>query len=455
MANTHYLGAGIYLAWAFFCLAVGAEYAALSLFVSRREAIGGLRMWALAALWVAAEASRFYFMSGFSWNLSGLTLAAYKAPLQMASLCGVLGMSSWVVLTNCAAFNLYRTRRIGPFLFFAAFPYAVGGLLLLQPLEEKGEIAALLIQTGIRPEERDFVSDRARSYIPAPLQWDRILGMVENNLKDRIDLIVLPEGALPHGPKKAIYPPELFALLLRIHFGLALAEAGENRSNSDFAQAVSDVTGADLIVGMEDREREKQWNAAFLFCPQSPSVQRYEKRVLVPIGEYLPFGGWKPLADWIHREFGIAGSFKAGSTGKVLNGRCKLGIAICYEETFPHIIRELKEQGAELLVSISNDVWFPFSTLPSQHFSHGKIRAVENGVPLLRACNTGVTGAVDCQGGEIAILDIAEFQRGALRVQVPIATRPTLYAACGNAPVWAIGAIGLFLFFVRRKTAAS
>jgi apolipoprotein N-acyltransferase len=126
---------------------------------------------------------------------------------------------------------------------------------------------------------------------------------------------------------------------------------------------------------------------------------------------------------------------------KIFDAAVPIGVSICIEETFSNLIRELRQNGAELFVNVSNDVWFPGSKLPHQHFDHGRLRAAENGVCVLRACVSGVTCAIDCFGKPIAQLPISESRAEGLYLTVPISSYPTLFTFWGD---WAILGFSLF-----------
>ena len=124
-----------------------------------------------------------------------------------------------------------------------------------------------------------------------------------------------------------------------------------------------------------------------------------------------------------------------------------MSFSICYDETFPQKVREGRKLGAKLLVNVTNDGWYPFSRLPSQHFEHAKFRAIENGAPLIRACNTGVSASVDSLGRTVACLKEKNSKNllyaKALFSEVETYTYSTLYTFWGD---W--GMVSLCLLFL-------
>ena len=208
-----------------------------------------------------------------------------------------------------------------------------------------------------------------------------------------------------------------------------------------------------MVIGLDDSDEAtgENYNAAFHLIPHKIAINRYEKRVLLPLAEYLPFSFLKPLVA----RYGITDFFTHGKESKVFEGRYPLNISICYEECFSHLIREGKLGGAKLFVNVTNDAWYPSSRLHLTHFAHGKLRAIENGVPLVRACDTGVTAAVDSLGRTVGQLgqENLELQRGALVVEVQLYTYSTLYTFLGDYLIVALSfALILWAYAGRRKS---
>ena len=166
------------------------------------------------------------------------------------------------------------------------------------------------------------------------------------------------------------------------------------------------------------------------------------------MGEYIPFSFCRDLAA----KYGVFGSFTPGEDVVVWgNDRCKFGVSICYEEIFGDMMRENRLHGANMLLNITSDAWFPQSKLVRQHFEHARLRTVENGVPLIRACNTGVTGCVDALGRDVALLGENDREREtlseALYVAVPTYHYRTLYSRFGDGLIVGFSFLLTLLFF--------
>lgn len=405
----------------------------------------------------------------------GLALADSSLSLQWASLFGIYGLSFWVIFVNLAAlkaFFLERNRK--NILFWAGFallPYGYGVVhqFLLLPNHETKSLTVALVQTGLLPEQKDYWRSKPEAHIPPLDQWERVLNFLKQEKK--VDLIVLPETAFPYGAYRNFYPLSLVEYLWISHFGTKSTEdfpplkppfadpfPGKEETvykvnNLFLAQALANHYKANLIIGLDahDLDSERKFNAAFHFHPQGKLPERYEKRVLVPLGEYIPLQNWGPLIDFIQDQFGIGDSFDMGTEAKVFQGPLPIGIAICLEEIYTDLLRDLRRAGAELFVSISNDVWFPDSRLSRQHFDHGRIRAVENGVCILRSCNTGVTGGIDSFGRPLACLPVADDASGALIFSLPVHHYKTLYTWWGDRAILGISVVSLIFLFLKPK----
>jgi apolipoprotein N-acyltransferase len=460
MTSVRYMGPFMFGVYVFLALGLGMQFAFLSYFFKKSD-FSWRKCLAISATWTIFEWMRLFFLCGFTWNPVGLLLANSSYSLQMASVFGIFGLSFWVIWVNLHALKAIEEKtfkQVGIWAAFAIFPYLFG--MVHQKVVEKfsgpaAQIDVALVQTGLYPEEKDFFEENKNAYIPPLDQWNRILSVLDPRKK--VDLIVLPEAALPLGAHKAGYRlsavqqyfPDRLPGLVR---PFALLQEGEWKvSNVFLAQSLANKHQAHVIVGLDDHDFSGKYNAAFHFSPGLSVYDRYEKRVLVPMGEYIPLGEWRLLSQFLEKTFGIYGSFNAGKQAKVFQAKLPIGVSICFEETFSHLIREMKQKGAKLFVNLTNDVWFPGSKLPQQHFDHGRVRAVENGVCILRACNTGVTGWIDCFGRVGETLPVNEKQPSVLYAKVLAKSYPTLYSFWGDWAILTLSSLFLLLNTFSRK----
>jgi len=234
------------------------------------------------------------------------------------------------------------------------------------------------------------------------------------------------------------------------------------------AAAVDDAAAFLLTGALEielrdhpaDRPRYRYYNAAWLFATNGLPIGRYRKQHLVPFGEFIPGDAWIPL---LSRLAPTGVSCTPGRESTVLritrrDGRpddLAFSVLICFEDLFGHLSRRAVRRGARMLVNISNDAWFEGSIEPEHHMRQAIFRAVENGVPLLRCGNTGVTGGVD-PFGRTTRLD-AGFDRsvglvGFLPIRVPSAPpRRTPYTRLGDIPLATASMLVLLLAVTLRS----
>jgi apolipoprotein N-acyltransferase len=449
LASMHYMGPLILVVYALVTVVLGLQFGCLTSFV--KAPFTWSQIFALSGFWVFMEWIRLFFLSGFTWNPIGLSLAAQSYSIQFASVFGVYGLCFWLIFTNLAAL---KDKRI--WLCLALFPYLFGfcNQLFWGKYAEGGTaLSVALVQTALRPEQRDLVQKKRQDHIHPLVQWERILSYFQKEGIAHYDLIVFPEGALPGGPRHAIYPIHRVNKIWST-FGTpsdfppseALYLQGPHATNSFWLQSIANHFGSEVIVGLDERESGAIYNAAFHFNPASNTLSRCEKQVLIPIGEYIPFSF---LGPFFSEQFGLSGSFNAGNQTKVFQGKIPLGVSICLEETYGELVRSARKKGAKLLVNITNDVWFPKTRLPWHHFDHGRLRAAENGAYVLRSCNTGVTSVIDCFGRSLATLPVSETVGGILSAEIFARSYPTLYTTWGDTPILLISLFALLFSLVR------
>jgi apolipoprotein N-acyltransferase len=216
--------------------------------------------------------------------------------------------------------------------------------------------------------------------------------------------------------------------------------------------------GACLLTGVPYAEgaaggnpvEDRYYNSAILLGPDGGVNGRYDKQHLVPFGEYIPFRKYLPFVGPLVESMG---DFTPGSTQRPLACQTAgIGVLICFESIFPDLSRKWTENGANMLVNITNDAWFGRSSAPWQHFSMAVFRAVETRRSLARAANTGVSGFIDPVGRISASLPL--FETGYLTGDLPICSEQTFYVRYGYYfPVFCI--IGVILTVLSSLRTAS
>lgn len=467
-------------AYAFACFCYGVQFGLLCLLITPQRFSNVFFPFVLAACWTLWEWGRLFVLSGSSWNPVGLLLTGNHYSLQMASLIGVFGLSFWVTAVNGLYLRWWMgySSKVVAYWTHAmiAFPFVFGALHIgyqthrQSQSESQATLTTLLLQTYFPVEEWLAQFTPQQAFRLALEKWIRVLQLVKPHANTGIDLIVLPENVIPFAAYSPIYAhdtvkkvfshilgPESVSALPDLESGSALAvDTPQGKAwvvtNGYVAQGLANWMKANVVIGLEDRQPQPDgtthsYTSAFYFTLTNPVQEKYDKRVLVPMGEYIPFAVVAPLLQ----QYGVHGSFTPGSQAKIIHcAGIPMGLSICYEETYGHLMRENRLQGAQVLINLTNDGWWPNSHLPHQHFEHARPRSVEMGIPLVRACNTGLTCVVDSLGRMVASIEDTR-KEGALRAEIPLYHYQTLYSRIGDSAVISASFAIAALYFWRRK----
>ncbi|MFB3819534.1 MAG: apolipoprotein N-acyltransferase [Candidatus Methylomirabilales bacterium] len=358
-----------------------------------------------ALLWVGLEVARTFLLSGFPWALLGYTQYRQPTVRLLAAALGVYGISGLVVLVNAALARLLLTLPSGR----RPEGLAAAGLAVVALLGTGAYAHGLWRDpTGGEPQTVALLQGN----IDQSIKWDegfqaRTLEIYERLARraaaERPALIVWPETAVPFFLR---YEPVLGERVLRLAREL----------------------GIPMLVGSPDASADRLYNSAFLVMPDGRIAERYDKRHLVPFGEYVPL---QSLLFFVEKMVVGIGDFGRGREATVfpLDG-LSFGTMICYEVIFPGEVREFARAGARLLVNITNDAWFGRSGAPAQHLAMAALRAVENGSYLVRAANTGISAVIAPTGAIQAATEL--FREAAITGRVRPRQTETFYTRTGG-----------------------
>jgi apolipoprotein N-acyltransferase len=356
--------------------------------------------------------------------------------IQIADHTGVYGISFLIVLVNLALAELLLWLMP----FFRGFhpaklPWelltAAAALLLLacfygaavltgdDPKVLKSSIAVGVVQPNIDQAVKWDAAYRAETM----QRLDRLTAQLGTST----DLVVWPEAATP------------FILEREKEYQVQLI-AWADRAKAPI------LLGSPALRFYPDR-RPYLLNSAYLLAPDGTVLGRYDKHHLVPFGEYIPLKS--SLLFFLDKLVEGIGDFEAGpgstvmsftprspgGTNPTLPRPVKFGVAICYEVIFPDLVRQFASNGAELLVTITNDGWFGPSSAPAQHFSMAVFRSVENHLALARAANTGISGFIDPFGHVLEATSL--FTEQVVQAQLPVKPARTFYTYYGDAFAYA------------------
>lgn len=440
------IGAGHFalaLAWITQPFLVEADrYGWMSPFALLLTALGGALFWALPALaahrlgWNRASRAtalalallvsdwlRGWIFTGLPWALTGHVWIDTPAG-QIAAWLGAPGLSA---LTLAAALLpvLGSTRRniatgAGLSAALIALAWGAGLARLAQPLPPDRDQITRLVQPN---------ADQTLKWDPfwAPQFYDRLTALsalpLDPALGDgRPDLVVWPETAVP----------------------FLLNEAGP---------ALEDIaaqSGATTLVGIQRSDGAAWFNSLAEFTPDARIGAVYDKFHLVPFGEYIPWGD--ALARFGINAFAAqhGNGYSRGPGPQVIEveGLPPFQPLICYEAIFERHL--LRGQRPEWILQVTNDAWFGTWSGPYQHLAQARLRAIQSGLPLLRAANTGVSAVIDARGGLRATL--ALNRDGVLDAALPGALQPTLWWRWGDLPMLALMALAAAALAIARHS---
>lgn len=465
--STKYQGELILIIYFFLMSWFAFEFAIVSYIILKDKIITFSKIFLVASIWCIFEWSKLFVLCGFSFNQVGIAYCNNHFSIQLANIIGIYGLSFYVIFLNLVGLKAIKQKTLTTYIIWitlAIFPYFYG--YFYEKVYEKKfvnseKLNVCLVQTALLPEQKNSMNDYRDQVLIPIKQWERILNLINQNYYKKIDIIIFPEAALPGGANNHFYPFEIVKNLFINKFGNEIIDKLPSLeepyavfyediwvvSNSYFAKALSNIFDAEIAIGLDDYDQkaDQAYNAAFYFHPKEDLPKRYEKQILVPIGEYIPFSFIQKIAL---KKFGITSSFAKGNENKIFSEKNKYSFSICYEETFSNLMRNARLKGANCFVNLTNDAYFYNSKLFKQHFYHGRIRAVENGVPLIRACNTGVSAGVDSFGKIIDAIYSEDIAK-ALVIKVPLFSHTTLYSFWGDYFILIICGLSIFIFSIK------
>lgn len=416
------------LALFLFCLYLGLYHGLFGLLLSWSVGPSGDYRRALIAapfLWVAVELARFD-VTGFPWNLLGTAQVDNISLSRITTWTGVYGVSFEIMLVNvavAAAFLVLRKKRSTLLVAALAAAAVLQAGRLVDAPAIPADRAALLVQESIPVDEtwtRDTFERTLRELTDLSVKDFRVKGDAStvsdasNSKPGGIDLIVWPESPAPFFTSDPLFREPVSQMARETHSWVVTGAIGT-------APAAQSAGPASQV-----------FNSAALISPAGDWTARYDKVHLVPFGEYLPFPKLFAFAGGLTKE---VGEFEAGTSRTPLDaGGTKLGVFICYESVFPGEVRQFADQGAQVLVNISNDGWYGDSGAYAQHLNQTRMRAIENDRWILSATDTGVTASIDPYGRTVARLPRKE--RAALVAPYALTSVTTFYTRHGDWFAW-------------------
>ena len=397
------------------------------------------------ALWVALEFVRTYAFSGLPWALLGYTQYQWLPIIQFADITGVYGVSFLVVLGNVALTSLLvgsvakrrqPSTRI-PWMPTTSFVCVLSLILMYGTwrLHQQADLdaSAQSLSIGLVQANINQAIKWNEAYRDETLQRYAVLS---HQAGRDTELLIWPEAATPFlFEREPVYQKMIFKIA--------------NDTNSAL------LFGSPTLRFDQDG-RPYLYNSAFVVAPEGRVTARYDKRHLVPFGEYIPL---QSILFFLDKLVAGIGDFKSGQGPMTIQVPVssadtgpRFGVAICFEVIFPDLVRRMAKEGANFLVTVTNDAWFGDSAAPYQHFGMVVFRAVENHLAFARAANTGISGFISPTGHILAQTSI--FAEQTVKGSLPLRDfSPTFYTEFGDVFSWGcVIMAGVLLIWCRFAT---
>jgi apolipoprotein N-acyltransferase len=395
------------------------------------------RVLALAASLTLSEWLRGHVLTGFPWNAFGYALTEPLALAQTASLIGLWGMTFLAVAIFASPAVLIdgrsRTRRpwIAPAaaLLMLVLMGIYGGIRLArQPTTLVENVKLRLMQPNLQQDVRFNYSAKAEVMQKYLALSDRATGPQSTGVRDAT-ILIWPESAFP------------FFLSREAD---AMAQIAELLPKGTVL-----ITGAVRAPDLPPGTRvTRAYNSIYVIDHDGSILSFYDKLHLVPFGEYLPFQDWMEKLGFVQLTK-VQGGFIPGERRRTMElpRAPRMLPLICYEAIFPGDVAS-RDDRPGWIVNLTNDGWFGISTGPYQHLQQTRVRAIEEGLPVVRVANTGISAVIDPVGRIVARLDLGV--EGVLDSRLPAAIAPTFYARTGDIPAAMIVAVAIIVVIRRR-----
>jgi apolipoprotein N-acyltransferase len=401
---------------------------------------GASRVLALAVALTVAEGLRGHVLTGFPWNAFGYTFATLDWLAQSAALVGLWGLTFIAVLVYASPAVLTddpadtRRRWLVP-AFGALVVAAMAGYGAFRlhgtPTSFVDNVRLRIMQPNLQQDDKFRYSQKQAVMNRYIALSDRASGPQSTGIAD-VTHLIWPESAFPFFlTREADALAQIAALLPE---GTVLITG---------AARAPEIMPNDAIT--------RAYNSIYVIDHDGSVLSVYDKVHLVPFGEYLPFQSFLERLGMMQLTK-VAGGFIPGDRRRAMTAPRAPSFVplICYEIIFPGAAVPAGERGGWML-NLTNDGWFGISAGPYQHFQQARLRAIEEGLPVVRAANTGISAVIDPLGRVIRSLPLGS--EGVLDSTLPRPLAPTPYARFGDGPAGLLVGIAFILVMRwRRRT---
>ncbi len=391
----------------------------------------------IPVLWVVLEYVRTFLFSGFPWELLGYSQYKNLSLIQISRFTSVYGVSFLVMLFNVLLYESivwwYDTKSLRTAKYPYLFAKTIAVVLLITGILIYGDVTIDSTTSVIQHAKKDITVGLIQGNIDQNHKWDPVYQ--SNTISSYFSLS--QQAYNQAHPQLIIWPETATPFFFQ-------SDLNYQTKLSDFVKS----QGTYLLFGSPAYDYARSgihyFNSAFLMAPDGTIKGRYDKRHLVPFGEYLPL---KHIFFFLKKLTDTIGDFTGGGGNSLLQfGDVRVGTLICYEIIFPQLSADDVRNGANLLVTITDDAWFGNTSAPYQHLSMAVFRAVENERFVVRAANTGITAVISPTGKILASTNL--FVPGFIDYKVTLINTKTFYSQQGD--IFVFVCMIIFLLFVVR-----
>jgi apolipoprotein N-acyltransferase len=376
-------------------------------------------------LWICTEVVRAYLPEiSFPWSLLGYPAAGNPAIAQLATITGIYGVSFLVVAFNAlliwsdSAETPGETKRR-----FGILAAAIVLLVLVQSIgphfvpKATATHVARVVQPNF-PESTEYVGDWYAAHKQDMAELEE-LSLHPSTGTQQPDLLLWPEAPAPFSFQDPRFGPITQEITQQFHH--------------PFIVGIIEWKPTTFVVNGLRRTGNAPYNSAAVLNEFGQRIFSYDKIHLVPFGEYEPFPLIHQVVSSVSEEVGGFRKGKERKVGAFSNGNT-FSVFICYEAIYAGEVRQFANQGAQLLINISNDGWFGTSQAAEQHLRMARIRAIENRRWVIRDTNNGITASIDPYGNVVRVMHRDE--RSSADVPYDFRTDKTIYTRFGDWFAW-------------------
>lgn len=392
-------------------------YVGLSGFFACFTPKGFKRTLVFAIFWGFMEWIRSFFLTGFSWNLLSSVWVEFLPMLQTLSLIGPYLLSSLTLLFFALPLFLYKKKdyKISLGLLFIFLILSLFGFERIAPNKSVLGIKLRLVQPNIAQTDKWNKSIREENFM-------KQIKLTRKDMPKDVTHIIWPEASMDYYMETPLFQ----------EFVITALNQGQRL-----------ISGAVRLI---DRKKLTVANSILVINDLGYIENVYDKHHLVPFGEYIPLKDFLPFQKIVQSQ----GEFQKGNGKKTffLPNTPAVGFSVCYEIIFP--LEVISAPRPKWILNVANDAWYGISAGPYQHLASAQMRAVEEGLPVIRDTNSGISAVISPFGEILKQLPLGS--QGVLDSTLPMELHSTLYSKTKNIPLFLVAfGVLLFLFFKKRE----